>query len=221
MAGAAYASLNLRWNPFGALTRVEKQALTVPRFDLAPFIRRLQQPGYALQILPHGAPGKTTHLLFIRDHFPGAPYLCCDAREQAPAIPAAAVYFLDQLQEMPLKERVALFRRPASFALVSHHNHRLEFRLAGLSYDLISLPSYDAARMKIAIDRRLAWARRDGARPLPAISLETCQRLLQRYQNEVAVFVYLYDVVERLAADVTPADERRYWINERRPVALR
>lgn len=199
MAGTDYARLNLRWNPFGAMTRSDKQALTVPRLDLSPFVEKLRQPGYAVQFLRAGAPGKTTHLFFIRDHFPEAPCLCLDQHTHFPMIPKAPVIFLDQLQEMPLHHRLMLFRRRASFALVSHRNHRWEFRLTGLDYDLVSLPAYSAVQMKEAIDRRLAWACLDPRQPLPTINLDTIVNLLERHGSDVAVLNYLYDHVEALA----------------------
>jgi hypothetical protein len=183
------------------MTRAEKQALTVPRIDLCPYVERLKQPGYALQFLSSGAPGKTTHLLFLRDHFPNAPYICLGENGRSPAIPNAPILFLDQLQEMPFPQRIALFRCRASFALVSHRNHRWEFRLAGLTYDQITLPGYSPQQMKEAIDRRLSWACRDKAIPLPSISLETVQKLLQRHGSDVAVLHYLYDQVETLAQE--------------------
>jgi hypothetical protein len=181
MAGTGYAGLNLKWNPFGTLTRAEKQTLIVPRLDLSPFIERLHRPRYAVQLLATGVSGKTTHLLFLHDHFPGAPYVCLDEQTRHPLVPEAPVLFLDQLQFMPLRRRLALFRRPAaSFAIVSHRNHRWEFRLTGLTYDLITLPAYSAEQLKEVLDRRLTWARRCG--------------------GEVAVLQRLYDHVERLAA---------------------
>ena len=68
-----YEHLNLRRNPFGKLTREEKNELVVLRIDLNPYIERLNKPGYAVQFLKEGARNKTTHLLAIRRHFPAAP----------------------------------------------------------------------------------------------------------------------------------------------------
>lgn len=198
MATGAYAKYNLKWNPFGTMTRAEKQALTVPRIDLFPYVERLKQPGYALQFLRSGAPGKTTHLLFLQDHFPGAPYICLKENGRIPSIPNTPILFLDQLQEMPFLQRIALFRRQTTFALVSHSNHSLEFRLAGLTYDQIALPGYSVEQMKEAIDRRLIWACRDECQPILSIRLKTVQKLLQRHFSDVAVLHYLYDQIEIL-----------------------
>lgn len=200
MAGTGYAGLNLKWNPFGTLTRAEKQALVVPRLDLSLFVERLRRPGYAVQILATGVSGKTTHLLFLHDHFLETPYVCLDEGTRRAHVPEAPVLFLDQLQLMPLRQRLALLRRPASFAVVSHRNHRWEFRLAGLTYDLVALPAYSAAQLKEALDRRLAWAQRDRGQPVPGISLEEVGALLRRCGGEVAVLQHLYDRVETLAA---------------------
>jgi hypothetical protein len=137
-----YEHLNLRRNPFGRLTREEKNELVVLRIDLSPHIERLREPGYAVQFLKEGARNKTTHLLAIRQHFPSSPYIRLYADQPVPAIPDSPVLFLDWLHEMPRVDRVRLLRRDGSFAIVSHINHGREFRRAKLNYDLIKLPAY-------------------------------------------------------------------------------
>ena len=111
-----------------------------------------------------------------------------------------------------IRRRLALFRRPASFALVSHRNHRVEFRLAGRAYDLVSLPTYTPEQMKETIDRRLAWARRDPTESLQTIRVETVEQLMREHGSELAVLDYLYDRVERLVDEAVAGDFAGDWL---------
>jgi len=63
-----FAHLNLRRNPFGELDLSQRAALAV--VDVDRFVRRLAQPGYAVQFTGDRGRGKTTHLLAILRHFP-------------------------------------------------------------------------------------------------------------------------------------------------------
>jgi hypothetical protein len=196
LGGMGYARLNLRWNPFGTLTAAEKKALTVPRLGLSPYIQRLQQPGYALQFSHRGARGKTTHLFFLQEYFPQSPYICFQEGVTRPDIGDSPIYFLDQLHLLPLRQRIGLLRRPASFAIVSHRLHTWEFRAAGLDYEVIRLPIYTIAALKEVIDRRIAWARCDLALPIPQVSEVVIGRLLNQLKSDYLVIQYLYERVE-------------------------
>lgn len=193
-----YQHLNLRRNPFGHLTRAEKNELIVQRIDLQPYIARLSYPGYAIQFLKEGARNKTTHLLAIRRHFPGAPYIKMIEGQRPPPIPYYPVIFIDWFHAMPRRERTDLLKRPASFGVVSHKNHGREFRKAGLAYDLVRLPFYNLDQMVIQVNRCIEWARRDPALPVPTVSRNTIARLVDKYGDDATVTECLYDIFEEL-----------------------
>lgn len=199
-----FAHLNLRCNPFGQLTRPEKNELAVLRLDLQPYAERLRIPGYALQFLKEGAPNKTTHMMGISRLLPDAVYVQLREGMPVPHIPEAPALFIDWMHLMPGDERREILRRQASFGIVSHVNHGREFKRAGLTYELVKLPMYTAEQLKVQVDRRIAWARRDPNRPVPAVSLETVSQLLAQFDDDVAVIEHLYDRFESLeeVADV-------------------
>ncbi len=193
-----YAHFNLRRNPFGKMTREEKNRLVVLRMDLSPFIERLKEPGYAVQFLKEGARNKTTHLLVMRRHFPDSPYIRLFEGEPAPAIPNDPVLFIDWMHVLSRRERAEVLKRPASFGIVSHQNHGREFKRAGLDYDLVKLPRYTLPKMMEQVERRLNWARRDQDKPIPRVTEATVAELMAETRDDTVVFDRLYDLFEEL-----------------------
>jgi hypothetical protein len=193
-----YVHLNLRANPFGRLTRLEKNALLVRRIELDPYVERLGSPGYAVQLSHEGAPGKTTHLLAIRRHFPKAPYVFVKKIAPPPEIPEAPVLFIDRFHAIPRKLRVVILRRPGSFAIVSHAHHIREYKMAGLNFDVVKMPCYSPAKLKEYVDKRIGFYQRKPEQPVPTVSQEILVKLLTRFGNDINVIAYLYEVFEKL-----------------------
>ena len=195
----AYAHLNLRYNPFGRLTAEVKSAFDAIRINLDHYADRLKEPGFAVQFLRESGAGKTTHLLALRRRFPGAPYVCVTAQDRTPAIPEAPVLFIDQMQRMPRARRMAILRRPASFAIVSHVNHEREFRRAKLAYELIKLSGLDVQRLHESIEQRIIRARRSEDQPVPTVSMEACTNLISRFGDSLsAIHTHLYDLFQEM-----------------------
>lgn len=193
-----YAHLNLRCNPFGSLSREEKNKLIVLRIELSPYIERLREPGFAVQFLREGARNKTTHLLAIQKHFPGAPYIRLYEGQPAPQFPQSPILFIDWFHALPRVERAGLLRRKASFAIVSHLSHEWEFRRAQLDYDLVKLPVYTVEQLTHQINRRINWAKRNPDIQVPTLSAGSIARLRSRFDDDTAIINYLYEVFEDL-----------------------
>jgi hypothetical protein len=205
-----YAHLNLRANPFGHLSRPEKNAIFVPRIDLEPIIEGLKRPGFLVQLSHDGEFGKTSHLLAIRRHFPGAPYIFVPEEGPKPAIPEAAVLFIDRFHALNWRTRAGVLRRTASFAIVSHAHHRSEYVRAGLDYEVIALPPFSLDKLTEYIEARIAYFRRDPGRPVPTVDRELLGRLRSRLGGEHELSDYLYDLFEELESAVPIiAEERR------------
>jgi hypothetical protein len=194
-----YAHLNLRYNPFGRLTPEEKCSFDAIRIDLDSYANRLSEPGYALQFLKEGRPGKTTNLLALRRYFPGAPYVFIEAQGVVPDIPQAPVLFIDQMQRIPRARRLEILRRPGSFAIVSHANHEREFRRAKLRYDLIKLSGLPVDRLCENVEQRIERARRYDDLPVPTVRKTAVAELLSMFGDDlVAIHGYLYDVFQNM-----------------------
>lgn len=192
----AYAHLNLRWNPFGEIGIDDIAQLAVVHVE--QYVKRLQDPGFALQYLGKPGRGKTTHLLALLCYFPQAPYIHFRENSAIPEIPQAPVLFLDETQRLPVALRKGIFSREASFVIGTHVDHSSEYRKAGLEYESIHLKSITIDQLEMIINQRIEWARRDPG-PVPTISRTIIAQLIHLYHNDLAAIIaWLYEEFQSL-----------------------
>lgn len=197
--GLPFAHLNLRLNPFGAVTPVESAKLAIVNIDLQQFISRLQKPGFAIQFMGPSGRGKTTHLFVLYNHFSSYPYTYIPPDAPIPEIPDTPVQFIDEMQRIGRKRRKAILGRQASFVIGSHKSHRQEFIRAGLDYEVVRLQGLSVERLVTIIERRIEWARRDPDLPIPFVSMASAANLIATFGDDLwAIENYLYDVFQEL-----------------------
>jgi hypothetical protein len=194
--GLPFAELNLRRNPFGELEAAERAAVAVVEVD--PFVRRLKQPGYAVQFLGEKGRGKTTHLLAIWRHFPQAVYVHVGAHER-PRIPHGQPLLIDEMQRLPRWRRRRVFRRRVSLAIGTHEDLGDELSRAGFEVQTVRPAEIlDGKRLRQILNCRIELARR-GPGPLPQIRLQTARAMLERFGDDLrAIEFYLYDLYQNL-----------------------
>jgi len=194
--GLPFADLNLRRNPFGELEAAERAAVAVVEVDR--FVRRLRQPGYAVQFIGEKGRGKTTHLLAIRRHFPQAVYVHVGEHER-PRIPHGQPLLIDEMQRLPCWHRRRLFRRRVPLAIGTHEDLSDELGRAGFEVQTVRpAEMLDGNRLHRMLNRRIEWARR-GPGPLPQIRLQTAQTMLDRFGDDLrAIEFCLYDLYQDL-----------------------
>lgn len=208
MIGLPFAHLNLRRNPFGEPSSRERAALAVvDRELLAPLVRSLAEPGFAVQFTGECGRGKSTHLHALRAHFPDAPYLYFAEGARPPPIPRAPVLFLDETQRLPWRTRRRVFRRGVTLAIGTHRDHSGELARAGLRFETVRLDGFTPVRVHRIIERRIEWARRAPG-PVPWLGLDGVARLSDRFGGDLrAMESHLYDVFQQLdrIGEITPA----------------
>lgn len=193
-----FAHLNLTHNPFGELPLALRGQLAVLDVDVVPYLERLTRPGFALQILGECGRGKTTRLLALREHLPTAPYLHLPEGGPCPHVPRARVLFLDETQRFSRWQRRQLWRRPASFVIGTHQDHRAEFERAGLQHETLELRGLSPEQLSAILARRIEAARR-GPGEVPTLEAASVQQLIDRFGDDVRrVEGYLYEVFQRL-----------------------
>lgn len=195
-----FEPLNLKVNPFGALTPAESARLAVVDLDLEDLAGRLSKPGFAVQFLGPSGRGKSTHLFAIRGHFPDQPYTYVPEDGPVPEIPDTAVQFIDEMQRIPHSSRRAILKRPASFVIGSHKNHRREFEKAGLEHKVIRLRGITCEQLLAILNRRIEWARRSPDLPVPHFTNKAAANLIAAHGDDLwAIEDYLYDVFQELS----------------------
>ena len=198
---AGYAHLNLRFNPFGCLTPQEEARVALPALETRIYAARLRRRRNAIQFLGPSGRGKTTHLMTLHRHFPGAPYVYVARGEPVPPIPEASILFIDEMQRVARRQRRDLLARGVSYVVGSHADHSREFAGAGLDYEVIRLGAVSAARLQAILNRRISFACRHPRHPLPLVTTEAAEMLLARCgADQWAMNGILYDVFETLAS---------------------
>jgi len=192
-----FAELNLRRNPFGELEAAERAAVAVVEVDR--LVRRLEQPGYAVQFIGEKGRGKTTHLLAIWRHFPQAVYVHVGEHER-PRIPHGRPLLIDEIQRLSRWHRRRIFRRRVPLAIGTHEDLGGELRRAGFEVQTVRpAEALDGKRLCRMLNRRVERARR-GPGPLPQISLQTAQAMLDHSGDDLrAIEFCLYDLFQDLA----------------------
>ena len=191
-----YARLNLRRNPFGELDLAARAELAVA--EVGELVRLLKAPGQVVQLLGEGGRGKTTLLLAIRARFPGTPYVKILEGER-PRIPKSHPLFLDDVQLLSPRQRRRLFRRPVSFAVVTHVDLSVELERLGLRVTSVwPARLLDAEALERVFNRRVEAARR-GPGPVPWVSRDTVKKLIQEHGEDVrAMELVLYEGIQRM-----------------------
>jgi hypothetical protein len=181
-----YEHLNLRRNPFGEVDLDRRAELAIA--DVREIVSQLKSGRFAVQFLGGRGRGKTTHLLAIRAHFDGAPYmhLAQDHRAiAAPEAPAGQPIFLDELQRLPRSLRKKLFSGANPLVLGTHRNFARALKRAGYEVRTVRPAGLtDATRVSGIFQRRIEHARRaTGA--VPTIRPDTIADLLRRYGSNI------------------------------------
>lgn len=194
-----FQELNLRINPFGALTAEESAKLAVVNIDLNSYARRLNRPGFAIQFFGSSGRGKSTHISVIHAHFPDQPYTYIPDGEPVPKIPDTSVQFIDEMQRIPRSSRLTILKRQASFVIGSHRDHSREFKQAGLEYKVFRLHGLTIDRLMIIVRQRIEWARRNPQPPIPYLTKEAAHNLITMYGDDLwAIENHLYEVFQEL-----------------------
>ena len=174
------------------------EQLAVLAGDTAQYVERLSRPGFALQVTGACGRGKTTHLLALREHFPDVPYRHYPEGGPRPHVPSAPLLFLDETQRLSKRTRQRLFRRPASFVIGTHEDHRAELERAGLDHCAVELRGLSPQRLSAILERRIEAARRSSG-AVPSFDTQSVQLLIDRFGDDVrSIESYLYEIFQRL-----------------------
>lgn len=201
--GLAFASLNLRHNPFGELDLEQRAESAV--VDVAPLLRELRRPRTAVQLLGDKGFGKTTHLLAVRRELPSAVYLYFPERGPHPALPrptaAAGPLLLDETQRLCRRQWRRALRPGRSLAVATHLDHTE--LLGRWGYRVVSLEvaaRTTTERLLTCFRRRIELARR-GPGPLPELGEARVSELRARFGADVrSMLLDLYDEFQRREA---------------------
>jgi hypothetical protein len=186
----AFAHLNLRYNPFGAMSLEHMGELA--QVDTEHYLGLLRPERAAVQFIGDKGFGKTTRLLALRRVLPEAAYVRIPVGTSV-AIPAGSPLLVDESQNLGWWRRRRLFAGPHRLVLGTHVDHAAELRRHGRVVETIAVEHETTTeRLHRLIDRRIESARR-GAGPVPEVDAETARLLLDRHGPNIrAILAELY-----------------------------
>ncbi len=197
MTALPFSHLNLRRNPFGELTAVERTVLAV--VDCGEALQHLALPRSVVQVIGEKGFGKTTHLLVLATHFADSAYVHI-AEESRAAIPERGEPLLiDEAQRMTLLQRWQTFRSDRRLILGTHTDFENALRRAGRPIVTIAASQFtNELRVHTLLNRRIQFARRDGG-PIPSITISTASKLFAQFGSDIrSIERSMYDTFQQL-----------------------
>lgn len=191
-----YAHLNLKHNPFGELTEAERVSLAVVCVD--EVVALLSDPRQTVQFVGEKGHGKTTHLLKIREAFPGCGYVHIPEGERRP-VPNGDPVLIDEAQRLTYWQRKSVFREQRSLVLGTHRDFQTELERAGRVVTTIAACGRTSlTRLRQIVNDRIQFARR-GPGPVPAVSDQALKKLLQTQGADIrSMLQILYDRLQTM-----------------------
>jgi len=207
----AFAQLNLRRNPFGALTTADSQAIA--DVDLAEALTFLSQPTNpgsrphppAIQFMGRQGSGKTTHLLAILAALPGAVYSPIPIGQPARIRTDGDPVLVDDAQWLTWALRRRLFRSHHRLVLATHRDYSSELRCCGRPVlTLSSETTLNPETLCRRLNARIEAARR-GPGSVPIVSLQTATLAWNTYGPDLrSVLERLFHIFQSLSSPDEP-----------------
>ena len=124
-----------KFNPFSGLHPEEVLVTLVSSLDIQTLIGQIEdETPKIIQLVGKMGRGKTTHLLYLKQHFPDSPLIQLKKGSIINWDEYFAhnhrVFFIDNIQFLSFFKRLWLYRKVPTLVLSSHHNRNLELQLA-------------------------------------------------------------------------------------------
>lgn len=178
----AFSHLNLRFNPFGELNRIQRARVAV--VDLEDLPQLLLTPGTALQFVADHGRGKSTHLIALHEQLPQCPYTQIHHGDR-PKFSQQDIQFVDSIENLSRFARSRLYKRSRSIALTSHCDLSDELTKAGYLVVTRHITQQCPERIANLLNRRILFARRNPDLRVPLLTSETINRLMQECGTDI------------------------------------
>ena len=190
-----WARWNLCRNPFGELIRQERAELAI--VDVEAIARQVARPSCAYQLIGDCGRGKTTRMLALAHHIPGAFYAYLPEDGPCPAIATGNPILIDEAQRLPRRVRQSVFATGLPLVLATHRDLARPLRRHG--YRVITEQVGDGNTPELIqrlLNRRIE-ASRLRAGPVPVVSLALARRMVMRFQSDIrSIESHLYEHVQ-------------------------
>lgn len=189
-----YEKLNVYLNPFYEISREEAYSMIESEVDINKIREKLLKGNYAIQFIGKKGRGKSIHLASIKEFFPNEEYYYIKTYFQKQSFKEEKVYFIDEMQRLSLRKIFKVLKEKKSYVIGSHRNHSLEFKKAGLDYDIIKLKGLDYESLKEIIQKRIDNAKIKKDINKPKLDEEKVKMYYNKYKDNIrGILSDLYD----------------------------
>ena len=180
-----YSVFNLRRNPFGELTRVERAELAVVE-DMDEWLEALADTRTAMQIVGDCGFGKTTHLLAIEQRLASAKYVYYPEVGPRPPLPRERPVLVDEADRMGWRLHLQLLRNGGPIVIGTHVDYSWRLRLAGFRVKTVNVQRpKDPVEIAKILNRRIEASRLAEDLPIPLVDARFAEQLQRKYDSNL------------------------------------
>ncbi|HIF51606.1 MAG TPA: hypothetical protein EYQ42_08805 [Thiotrichaceae bacterium] len=190
-----FAHLNLRFNPFGELTRQQRAVTAIVELEDLP--EHFSKRRIAIQFVGKQGRGKSTHLIALHKQFNNSPYTQIYIGDK-PTFNSNPFQFIDSIELLPASRRKKLYSSIKMLAITTHNDLTKELQSAGFKVISNIISVGNEQKIKKIFDSRIELARRNIG-SLPHIDINTVRTLITKFNDDIrAMEHHLYDVFQQL-----------------------
>lgn len=190
-----FAHLNLRFNPFGELTREQRAVTAIVELDDIP--EHFSKRRIAIQFTGEHGRGKSTHLIALHKQFKHSPYTQIHIGDK-PTFSNDDIQFIDSIEMLPAARRKKIYRSTNILAITTHNDLTNELHTAGFEVISKRITVDNAQHIKQIFDKRIELARRNTG-SLPGIDIKTVRTLITKFNDDIrAMEHHLYEIFQQL-----------------------
>ncbi len=190
-----FAHLNLRFNPFGELTREQRAVTAIVELDDIP--EHFSKSRIAIQFIGEHGRGKSTHLIALHKRLKHSPYTQIHIGDK-PTFSNDDIQFIDSIEMLPAARRKKIYRSTNILAITTHNDLTNELQAAGFEVISKRITVDNEQHIKKIFDKRIELARRNTG-SLPDIDINTVRTLITNFNDDIrAMEHHLYEVFQQL-----------------------
>ncbi len=181
MSALSFENLNLRFNPFGELSSLERKQVAYVNIDgLAGY---MADERTCIQFIADHGRGKTTHLLALHKQCEEFPFIRLHI-DEVPKFEVADKYFIDSIENLSLFQRLKVYKKYKRLAVTTHRDLSWELRLSGFKVKTICVSTQSTQALLCIFQRRIEFARRNAGK-VPELTVQQVDGLKLRYGDDI------------------------------------
>lgn len=193
--------ISLRTNPFAGLDDQDIEAVLLPK----PFSKEIYEDlcspqKLMIELCGRKGRGKTTHLRFLHNRFPGSPliYLNKNNGKSIDLKAKGGPIFIDSIHHLSFKQRQRMYRETEKVIFTTHISRKAEALMAGVALKSYRFSGLTDINLKEIILRRIEYTNPEYTETDIILNQPFIDRLLRVYNDDYrGILNFLYYCVKQ------------------------